>query len=86
MRRFTMRALRDHGFGESTAETFILEEAQYLVDYLKQSLKHSPTVNNLNELFTKMSLNVVWQMAAGERFNYDETGMTKLLQFLMIES
>ena len=29
-----------------------------------------------------MSLNVVWQMAAGERFNINEPGMTKLLQCL----
>ena len=35
MRRFAIRSLRDHGFGKQTAETFILEEAQYLVDYLK---------------------------------------------------
>ena len=78
-RRFTMRALRDHGFGKKTAETFILEETQYLIEHLK---KGKSIVNNFNELFTMMSLNVVWQMAAGERFNYDEGGMTKLLQFM----
>ena len=79
-----MRALRDHGFGKKTAETFILEEAQYLVEYLKKAGRSSTdsVVNNFNELFTMMSLNVVWQMAAGERFNYDEPGMTKLLQFM----
>jgi cytochrome P450 family 2 subfamily J len=39
-------------------------------------------VNNLDEVFTMMALNVVWQMAAGERFNYDQDEMVKLLQFM----
>lgn len=28
-----------------------------------------------------MALNVVWQMAAGQRFNYEQEGMQKLLQY-----
>lgn len=84
MRRFTTRALRDHGFGKSTAETFILEEAKYLMEYLKNRLdeNNQALVNDFNDIFTMMSLNVVWQMAAGERFNINEPGMTKLLQCL----
>ena len=36
-------------------------------------------VNNLDEIFTMMALNVVWQMVASKRFNYHEDGMKKLL-------
>ena len=36
-------------------------------------------VSNLDEIFTMMALNVVWQMAASQRFNYHEDGMKKLL-------
>ena len=36
-------------------------------------------VNNLDEMFTMMALNVVWQMAACQRFNYHEDGMKLLL-------
>ena len=39
MRRFATKSLKDHGFGKQTAETFILEEAQYSVDYINK-LRH----------------------------------------------
>ena len=29
-----------------------------------------------------MALNIVWQIAAGERFNFDENGMVQLLHFM----
>ena len=29
-----------------------------------------------------MALNVVWQMAAGERFDFNENGMVQLLNFM----
>ena len=45
----------------------------------RKLLTKSPIVDNLHEIFTMMALNVVWQMAAGERFNFDENGMVNLL-------
>ena len=36
-------------------------------------------INNLDEMFTMMALNVVWQMTASHRFNYHENGMKSLL-------
>nr|AKH03517.1 cytochrome P450 3082A1 [Paracyclopina nana] len=81
LRRFSLRSLRDNGFGKQVAEMYILEEAQYLMDYLRQRIKENPVVTNLDQIFTMMALNIVWQMAAGERFNFDEEGMVQLLTF-----
>ena len=35
MRRFTIKALRDHGFGKKASETYILDEALHMVEYLR---------------------------------------------------
>jgi hypothetical protein len=35
MRRFTLKALRDHGFGKKASETYILDEALHMVEYLR---------------------------------------------------
>ncbi len=35
LRKFTLKSLREHGFGKKTAETFILEESSYMVEYLR---------------------------------------------------
>lgn len=63
------------------AETYILEEVQYMVEFLKAKVRENPVVSSLDEIFTMMALNIVWQMAAGERFNFDQEGMVNLLNF-----
>ena len=35
MRRFTLKALRDHGFGKKASETYILDEALHMVEHLR---------------------------------------------------
>ena len=35
MRRFTIKSLRDHGFGKKASETYILDEALHMVEYLR---------------------------------------------------
>ena len=39
---------------------------------------------NAEMLFLKVSLNVVWQMVAGERFGYDDARMEDLLKLILV--
>ena len=47
--------------------------------FFREKTANNCIVNNLDEIFTMMALNVVWQMVASKRFNYHEDGMKKLL-------
>ena len=47
--------------------------------HFREKISKQSIVSNLDTLFTMMALNVVWQMAACQRFNYHEDGMKHLL-------
>ena len=35
LRRFTLKTLRDFGFGKAAAETMIMDECSYMTEYLR---------------------------------------------------
>lgn len=45
-----------------------------------RSLEGKP-VTNLQEFFNKITMNVIWQLATGERYGYSDIGMARLLSF-----
>ena len=70
-------------FLEFSIKQFFLTEGQNnfgnKIPFFREKTANNCIVSNLDEIFTMMALNVVWQMAASQRFNYHEDGMKKLL-------
>ncbi|XP_049832281.1 methyl farnesoate epoxidase-like [Schistocerca gregaria] len=73
-RRFTLRHLRDFGFGKISMEGRILEEVEDLVGSLANK-----TVQ-VTELFGIHMVNVLWAVAAGSRFERHDARLKKLLE------
>ncbi|CAG7731399.1 unnamed protein product, partial [Allacma fusca] len=65
-RRFTLRHLRDFGFGKNYMEGLIEEEVDELLDWLK-SQGSSPV--SLNFKFSLAVVNSLWRIITGKRFN-----------------
>ena len=83
IRRFTLRTLRDLGFGKRSCEGMILEECDNIVRTIKMMIEESEDgLVDLDKLFNKAALNVVWNIAAAERFDYEEERMKNLYNFM----
>jgi len=81
-RRFTLRALRDMGFGKKTSESLVLEESRAVIVAIQNLANNNNGVIDVEKLFNKAALNVVWHITAGERFDYDDPKMEKLYEFI----
>lgn len=75
-RRFAMRALRDFGFGRSSMEEMILNEAQELCDWLK---KQEGRPVELTRRFSLAVVNSLWRILTGERYDHDDKGLIHIL-------
>jgi methyl farnesoate epoxidase/farnesoate epoxidase len=67
-RRFTLRNLRDFGFGKSSLESLVLDELKELVTEIRpEGLgKHEPNVAELDECVNAAVTNVIWWLMACE--------------------
>ena len=84
LRRFTLKCLRDLGFGKQKSESLILEETKCLIEELKKRITQNGgrfQKNDLDILLEKTSLNIMWNLVAGERFEYSDKMIEKLLYF-----
>ena len=81
LRRFTLKSLRDLGFGKSCSEEAIIEETQALVEHIKESLDGAEEGEvDLEESLNCASLNIIWKLVAGNRFNYKDEKMKELVR------
>lgn len=72
-RRFTLRHLRDLGFGKGSIENHMHDEIQDLIDDMrKRASLHSGNIVNFSGIFNVSVLNVLWMMVAGSRFRRDD--------------
>ena len=74
LRRFTLKTLRDLGFGKKQSEKVITEECINLIEEINKRIKQNNGVfqkDELPDLFMKTSLNVMWNICAGKIIETD---------------
>ena len=82
-RRFTLRHLRDLGFGRTSSEGLIQEE----IDDLRQEIMAKSMSNpngsvNFQAMFNSSLVNILWALIAGERFKRDDGRLGFLLDLV----
>ncbi|ODM92885.1 Methyl farnesoate epoxidase [Orchesella cincta] len=83
LRRFSLRHLRDFGFGKRDAmQSVIHAELHDLVHELNISLKENNGIHTFDNYFTVSALNVVWSMLAGRRFEHSDPKLLRLTKIL----
>ncbi|KAJ9584216.1 hypothetical protein L9F63_021441, partial [Diploptera punctata] len=74
-RRFTLRHLRDFGFGKKSMQDLILDESVV-------SCGNSVPIRTATGMFAVSTLNVLWGMLAGTRYSRDDAELKDLLEKL----
>ena len=78
-RRFTLRTLKDFGFGRQGMERLIQEETQQFINFIKpDSDKPVDFTNKINLAI----INALWKISVGERFEYDDPVLLNIVQRL----
>ncbi|CAG0891411.1 unnamed protein product [Darwinula stevensoni] len=80
-RRFTMRTLRDFGFGKTTLDGIISNEALALCDVFKKKAKDP---FDLDYSVNVAVLNVIWKMTADEQYPHEDVRMANFMQLLTL--
>ena len=82
MRRFLLKSLRDLGFAKSASEEAILEESTMLVKNIRKRIEEMGGRVSLDKALNSAALNVVWNLIAAERFEYNDQKMLKLMEYV----
>lgn len=77
IRRFTLRNLRDFGFGKQTQQNLALEEVREIVDWFK-SYEGKPV--KIDALFDLPTVNSLWAIMTGRRFSKDDPLLTDFMR------
>ena len=79
-RRFTLRHLRDLGFGKTSIEDQMIDEINDLISDMTETAKSDPGhVVDLKSIFTVSAINILWAIIGGKRFQRDNVKFKKLL-------
>jgi len=78
-RRFSLRQLRDFGFGKSSMEEIVMDEVKEISDWLKRE-EGNPV--SLTHRFSLATYNSIWRILTGERFDHDDAKLHKILDDL----
>jgi len=81
-RRFTIRNLRDIGFGKSSMEGLVHEEIQETMTRLQSSVQEGSSTVHMNGRFTISTTNIIWGIINGKRYSHDDLKLHKLLEAL----
>ncbi len=72
-RRFTLRQLRDFGFGKNTMEMLIMDEVHDLLATLGKT--EAAPISGIKELFSLAVVNSLWTVVSGKRYNQDDPNL-----------
>lgn len=75
-RTFTLKTLRDFGFGKSSMNEVIEEEVKHFIENLRET---GEKPQDLGPKFSLPIFNSLWKITAGERFNYDDPKLNSIL-------
>ena len=78
-RRFTLRVLRDFGFGKSSMEELIQDEVKQFTSFLKQ---FTDVPVDFEGKFNLPVLNSLWRISSGESFEYTDQQLVNITKKL----
>ncbi|CAL8124690.1 unnamed protein product [Orchesella dallaii] len=83
LRRFSLRSLRDFGFGKRNRMHPVIEsELKSIVNEMKLNVKENNGIHTFDCYFTLSILNVLWSMLAGTRFEHSDPRLVKLIKLV----
>ena len=84
-RRFTLRHLRDLGFGKTSIEDQMQDEIRDLLSDMKSAAQSDPDhIVDFNGILTVSIINILWAILCGKRYQRDDVEFKKLLNILQI--
>ncbi|ODM90420.1 Methyl farnesoate epoxidase [Orchesella cincta] len=85
LRRFTLRGLKQFGFGKRNAMiSTIQNELPDVVEELKRSIKEGNGIHDFDGYFALSFLNVLWTMLAGRRYKHSDPKLKGLIKSMRI--
>jgi len=76
MRRFTLRQLRDFGFGKKSMEELIMVEVSELIESFKDF--HGQSVSEIKEKLLIAVVNSLWAITTGNRFSHKDKRLIEM--------
>ncbi|XP_035712950.1 cytochrome P450 2F3-like [Folsomia candida] len=80
LRRFTIRQLREFGFGKSTMEALIMDELKELLDWMKST--EGQVISDIKDKMTVAMVNSLWMIISGHRYKHDDPKILALSEQL----
>jgi hypothetical protein len=77
-RRFSLRHLRDFGYGKANMETSVMEEVQNVIEHLDKDIKGGEAIVTFESTFGPAVLSTLWNMVAGIRTELDDPNVLRL--------
>ena len=82
-RRFTLRHLRDLGFGKTSIENQMIDEIQDLIQDIAESAQSDPDrIVEFKGIFNVSVINIIWAIIGGKRFQRNDAAFKRLLSNL----
>ncbi|XP_046394716.1 methyl farnesoate epoxidase-like [Ischnura elegans] len=84
-RRFTLRHLRDFGFGKSSMESITIEEIEAVFSGIDKSLEGENSWSKpivVHDILGTANINVIWHILAGKRYSLTDPLLNQLLNYV----
>ena len=81
-RRFTLRHLRDLGFGKTSIEDQMMDEINELINEITDTADADPqrVIEIKEEFFSVSVINILWAIVGGKRFERDDEDFKRLIE------